>query len=291
MLQPIPVQKRVVQANGTDLYCEMHGRGPAVLFICGATGDAGHFERVAGHLADAFTVITYDRRGNSRSAAPAGWTQTSLEEQANDAAALVQTLGVAPVGVFGTSSGGAIGLELLLRHPEVVRGAVLHEPFLPAVCPEEAGPFLAQVQSRINAALAAGGPGAAVEAFFRAVAGESVYEGLDPELRERMLGNGQTLLFLEMPIFSRYRPQDAVVSAIKPPVRVLQSSDTLRSFRRPICEWLARLAHTEVGSLLGGHACYLDRPEETASRLRPYLQHVSSPQPTKSASQQVNWRE
>jgi pimeloyl-ACP methyl ester carboxylesterase len=280
MLQPIPVQKRVVQANGTDLYCEMHGRGPAVLFICGATGDAGHFERVAGHLADAFTVITYDRRGNSRSPAPAGWTQTTIEEQANDAAALIQALGVGPVGVFGTSSGGAIGLELLLRHPEVVRGAVLHEPFLPAVCPEQASPGLSQVQSRINTALAAGGPRAAVEAFFRAVAGESVYEGLDPELRERMLGNGETLLFLEMPIFSRYRPQDAVVSAIQQPMWVLQSSDTLRSFRRPICEWLARLAHTEVGGLLGGHACYLDRPEETARRLRPYLQQLTGLQPT-----------
>ena len=213
-----------------------------------------------------------------RSPVPAGWTQRSLEEQADDAAALVQALGVAPVGVFGTSSGGAIGLELL-RHPEVVRGAVLHEPFLPAGCPEQAGPFLTQVQSRTKAALTAGGPRAAVEAFFRAVAGESVYEGLHLELRERMLGNGETLLFLEMPIFSRYRPEDPAVSAIQQPVRVLQSLDTLRSFRRPICQWLARLAHTEVGSLVGGHACYLDRPEETASRLRPYLQQLTALQP------------
>ena len=280
MSQSIPFQKRVVQANGTDLYCEMRGRGPAVLFICGATGDAGHFERVAEQLADAFTVITYDRRGNSRSPRPAGWTQTSLQEQANDAAGLVQALGVAPVGVFGTSSGGAIGLELLLDHPEVVRGAVLHEPFLPAVCPEQAGPFLAQLQSRLKVALTAGDTQAAVEAFFRAVAGESVYEGLPSDLCERMLSNGETLLFIEMPIFSRYRPQDAVVSAIKPPVRVLQSLDTMQSFRRPICEWLAKLSHTEVGSLLGGHACYLDRPEETASRLRPYLQHVTALPPT-----------
>jgi pimeloyl-ACP methyl ester carboxylesterase len=143
MSQSIPVQKRVVQANGTDLYGEMRGRGPAVLFISGATGDAGHFEQVAELLADAFTVITYDRRGNSRSPKPAGWTQTSLQEQADDAAGLIQALGVVPVGVFGTSSGGAIGLELVLRHPAVVQGVVLHEPLLPAVCPEQAGPFLA----------------------------------------------------------------------------------------------------------------------------------------------------
>lgn len=47
MLQPIPVQKRVVQANGTDLYGEMRGRGPAVLFICGATVRSGYRQKLA----------------------------------------------------------------------------------------------------------------------------------------------------------------------------------------------------------------------------------------------------
>jgi hypothetical protein len=119
-----------------------------------------------------------------------------------------------------------------------------------------------------------------VEGFWRAVAGESVYEGLPPDLRERMLGNGQTLLFIEMPIFPRYRPEDAVVSAIQQPVRVLHSADTRLSFMRPICAWLAGLSQTGVGELMGGHAPYLARPEETASKLRPYLQHVTALPPT-----------
>jgi hypothetical protein len=122
-----------------------------------------------------------------------------------------------------------------------------------------------------------------VKTFFRAVAGENVYEGLQPDLRERMLCNGETLLLIEMPIFSRYRPKDSAVSAIRPPVRVLRSLDTTLSFRRPICEWLAQCTHTEVGTLLGGHACYLDRPEETARGLRPYLQQVTRLQPTGQA--------
>ena len=33
----------VVVVNGTTLYYEMHGTGPSVLCIAGATGDAGHF--------------------------------------------------------------------------------------------------------------------------------------------------------------------------------------------------------------------------------------------------------
>ena len=36
-------------------------------------------------------------------------------------------------GGFGTSSGGTFALCLLVRHPENVRGAILHEPGLYAL--------------------------------------------------------------------------------------------------------------------------------------------------------------
>ncbi len=66
-------QKRsgTAEVAGAELYYEVRGRGPAVLLIAGATGDAGHFEQAADVLASEHTVITYDRRGNSRSR-PAG---------------------------------------------------------------------------------------------------------------------------------------------------------------------------------------------------------------------------
>ncbi|GAB3318536.1 hypothetical protein GCM10027451_37520 [Geodermatophilus aquaeductus] len=52
-----------IDVNGTTLYYERRGEGPSVLFIAGATGDAGHFRGVAEALADEFTVVTFDRRG------------------------------------------------------------------------------------------------------------------------------------------------------------------------------------------------------------------------------------
>ena len=122
-----------IAANEADLYYEVRGTGPAVLLIMGATGDGGHFDQLADLLADEFTVITYDRRGNGRSPAPAGWTTTSPEEQADDAAALLEALGVGPAAVFGTSSGGNFALHLLIRHSDAIRGAILHEPGLYAV--------------------------------------------------------------------------------------------------------------------------------------------------------------
>ena len=84
----------------------------------GSSGDGGHFDALADLLADEFTVITYDRRGNGRSPIPPGWTSTSPEEQADDAAALVDSLVVGPAAVFRTSSGGNFALRMLTRHPK-----------------------------------------------------------------------------------------------------------------------------------------------------------------------------
>jgi pimeloyl-ACP methyl ester carboxylesterase len=56
-----------VRVNGAELYHEIRGSGPPVLLIMGATGDGGHFDTLADLLADEFTVVTYDRRGNGRS--------------------------------------------------------------------------------------------------------------------------------------------------------------------------------------------------------------------------------
>jgi pimeloyl-ACP methyl ester carboxylesterase len=98
---------------------------PAAALIMGASGDGGVFERFGDVLADEFTGVTYDRRGNGRSPRPPGWDTTSPEEQADDAAALLDALGLAPAAVFGTSSGGIFALAMLLRHPDRVRSAIL----------------------------------------------------------------------------------------------------------------------------------------------------------------------
>src|SRR4029453_13748708 len=102
-----------VAVNGTELYYEIRGTGPPVLLIMGSTGDGGHFDALADVLADEFMVISYDRRGNGRSPVPADWQTTSPEEQADDAAALLDALGTGPVAVFGTSAGGNFALCLM----------------------------------------------------------------------------------------------------------------------------------------------------------------------------------
>ncbi len=123
-----PMEAGTVDVNGAKLYYELRGTGPSLLFIPGAEGDAEEYLRVVELLEDEFTILSYDRRGYSRCPRPEGYCGTTVEEQADDAAGLLSALDLAPAGVWGNSSGAIIGLGLVLRHPELVRKAMLHEP-------------------------------------------------------------------------------------------------------------------------------------------------------------------
>ena len=106
---------------GAEIYYEVRGSGPILLIIPGGPQDAGVFADVSRHLADRYTVVAYDPRGNSRSTFDGEPEELSLDVQADDAAALIGALGGGPAYVFGTSGGAQIGLNLAARYPELVR--------------------------------------------------------------------------------------------------------------------------------------------------------------------------
>jgi pimeloyl-ACP methyl ester carboxylesterase len=123
-----PTNTSTLKVPGAAIYYEVRGSGPLLLLIPGGPQDAGVFADVARHLADRYTVVAYDPRGNSRSAFDGEPAELSLDVQADDAAALIEALGGGPVCVFGTSGGGQIALNLAVRHPDLVRVVVAHEP-------------------------------------------------------------------------------------------------------------------------------------------------------------------
>jgi pimeloyl-ACP methyl ester carboxylesterase len=262
----------LLEVNGTRIYHEVRGSGPPVLFIAGATGDAGHFQRVAELLSDEFTVVTYDRRANSRSPRPDGWQSTSAEEQSDDAAGLIEALGIVPAAVFGTSWGAIIGLDLVIRYPNLLRGAILHEPPMHAGMsnPEEMVGVLQQV---VEGGMQRGGPRGGLEAFLRFAAGDETFEKLDPGLRERMLGNAEVFFGVELGVLEPYRPDDATLAGVEVPVWVMAGPES-----PPLVEasrWLAARLNVELETLPGAHMPYFDRPEEMAEAIRPLLRELS----------------
>jgi pimeloyl-ACP methyl ester carboxylesterase len=117
--------------NGCRLYAEVRGTGPALLIVGAASDDAEMFRPIAERLAGSsaatgFTVVTRDPRGTRRSGRN-GWPCDS-STHADDAAALLTTLGLAPAAVFGASAGGIVAVRLALRHAPLVRRVVVYEP-------------------------------------------------------------------------------------------------------------------------------------------------------------------
>src|SRR5215467_177864 len=54
-----------LKVPGASLYYEVTGSGPVLLMISGAPADAGAFAAIAAQLADRYTVVTYDWRGDA----------------------------------------------------------------------------------------------------------------------------------------------------------------------------------------------------------------------------------
>jgi pimeloyl-ACP methyl ester carboxylesterase len=98
--------------------------GPAVLLLHGWTASADiNFFPVYASLAESYRVVALDQRGHGR-----GMRSTepfSLEDCADDAAALLEQLGVGRVIVVGYSMGGPVGLLLARRHPGQVAALVM----------------------------------------------------------------------------------------------------------------------------------------------------------------------
>lgn len=284
MAATLDVHKQMVQANGAELYCEVTGAGPAVLFVAGGTGDSGHFDRVKPELADEFTIITFDRRGCSRSPRPRGWNATSMAEWADDTAALVKALGLGQVTVFGTSLGADITIELLLRHPELVRYAILHEPVIWPVMQAyyeargqaaEYAEAVERQQQAVRAAMASGGARAALEANFLPIVGEITYRSIDPVVLDRAVANVDTFFGISLPAMLDYRPESQAVAAIPCPVIVLASAESPANLFEPTAAWLTECGYPTRPRLPGGHATYIDRPKDFAAALRPYLSEAT----------------
>ncbi|MFI6317808.1 alpha/beta fold hydrolase [Nonomuraea sp. NPDC050556] len=164
-----------VRTEGADIVYDYEGNGPLLLMISGGGGAAEHYARISGFLSGHYTVVRYDRRGNSRST---GDTTADLDmaQQARDAAAVIGAMGGGKARVFGSSGGANIALQLAADHPDVIVALVAHEgptsPLLP-----DADAWLA-FADRVYATFTGEGAGAASRMFASELVG---FDGADPQ--------------------------------------------------------------------------------------------------------------
>ena len=271
MPENLSVESKMLTVGNAQLFCEIYGKGPAMLLIPGIGGDGGLYEVLAYKLAEKYTVITYDRRGNSRSTPPLDWHTTSMAEQADDAAGLLNALGFKSAIVYGNDTGGLIALEMLMRYPKSIKKAILHDPTI--YYSLEKGPYSDVPKGAgdlLRSTFFTHGSKVTLNMFLQWEYGPEALEVIPPTLKSRIMSNSETFVMTEFPSYVYYKPDEAKLAGIRTETVIL-SSTTTPPFRRAMCNWLGERIHANVIPFLGGHTPYIDHPIEMADALSEHL--------------------
>lgn len=111
--------------DGTRLAYQDEGEGLPILCLAGLTRNMADFDYVAPHLSNA-RLIRMDYRGRGQS----DWTGEetyTVPQEAKDALALLDHLGIDKTAVLGTSRGGLIGLLLAATAHDRLLGLCLND--------------------------------------------------------------------------------------------------------------------------------------------------------------------
>jgi pimeloyl-ACP methyl ester carboxylesterase len=133
-----------LRVAGAELACEVSGAGPALLLLHAFPLGLAMWEPQAVALASSHQVVRFDLRGFGGS--PPGDGLLTMERIADDAAAVLDRLGIPSATVCGVSMGGYAALALVRRHPERLRALVLADTRAGADSPEAKAARAAQAE-------------------------------------------------------------------------------------------------------------------------------------------------
>ena len=114
---------KVARVSGIELAYTDAGRGPVVVLLHGFPLDRSMWRGQVESLSSKFRVVAPDLRGHGGTDVTSG--PATMEEMAEDVAALLDELNVPRAVVCGLSMGGYVALAFYRMHPERVRAFVL----------------------------------------------------------------------------------------------------------------------------------------------------------------------
>lgn len=253
--------------NNVKIYYEISGEGEALVLIHGVVTDSALFEQTARILSAHFKVVTFDRRGNSRSRITGpdpDHAPFSIDEQVEDIHDLMHELGISEAYVAGISAGGVIGERFLEKHPEMVKHLVMYESAMLGRMMTEDEEFRAW-SDKTQAMLSAGKINSALLRFSQHLGPvDDRSPARSPEVSERELGNVMYAFNSEIPGILSYFPDIDIMKASAGKITVAageKSGNTayVREARR-----LADAIGKKVLYYPGGHNLPYDLPAEFA---------------------------
>jgi pimeloyl-ACP methyl ester carboxylesterase len=258
-----------------ELEYEVRGEGEPVLLIHGAIiADAFAPLLSQASLTEGYRVVNYHRRGyagSTHSAEP-----VSIAQQAADARALLDVLGIERAHVAGHSYGGLIALQLAVDAPGRVHSlALLEAGTLWCDHPAEATEVLQPIVQLYEA----GDVASAIEAFGVAVAGprfrEAINRTLSPGWFEQAVDDVDTLFQIELPAMFDWRFTPEMAARITQPVLSVLGNESVAVDPWAIEEHellQAWMPQTEAFILPGAtHALQMMNPADMAAGLAQFF--------------------
>lgn len=260
---------RLAEVPGGSIYYRTQGTGPTLVLSCGGPGNADTLGPLATSLQDTYTVVTYDRRGYSRSHLDDPGEQASISRHGDDLCRLIADLGTEPVSVFGTSFGALIALHLAAAAPAAIDTLIVHEPPLGQLLPsQERQPFDLNLDAEPSAASALNAIAASIGVKRGLTGGAPA--GVRP-------ADVELFIRRDAPAIGDYHLDLNKLDASR---IIVTGSEEGRAFYPYQCaRRLADHLGTALVELPGNHAGMIQHPAQFADRLRNLLHRAAQRTP------------
>ena len=261
--------------NDLELYWEQTGTaGEPLVLVHGGWVDHHAWDGIVQRLARSFRVMTYDRRGHTLSARPAG--KGIVRDNVRDLGELIERFGFAPAHIVGNSFGGSLALRLTAARPNLVRSVNVHEPPLHGLLDDLGMGSSLRLKGRaVLDVLEKGLMEAGARQFYETVVGRDWNE-LPAARRDAWISNARTWLDEQHdPEWLALDVSSLATSSV--PVLLTQGDESDPSFAR-ILDHLARgVPRAKRRTLRGvGHVPHATRPEEYAQLIEEFIFQANS---------------
>ena len=259
--------------NGTPLHYEMQGSGPPLVLVHGAFNEGSVWQPVAAGLAEAFTVVSYDRRGYGQSGPLP--ELPLVQTHVDDLAALIRELDLGRAHVVGNSGGANVAFWTAIRYPELVARVAGHEPGFSllliaepthAAILEESVPIMAEVIRHLDA----GEYETAVATFIDRQVAPGAWSLLPEEVRTMMVRNAPAFR-AEVSAFDAMYVELEALAKVPVPLLVTAGEASEPMFTAIVERLRASVPNIESHRFATGHVPHWTEPAEFVSVMTRWL--------------------
>lgn len=261
--------------NGLELYWEQTGTAnEALVLVHGGWTDHRTWDGIVPGLARSCRVVTYDRRGHSLTAGPAG--QGIVRDNVLDLGELIERFDLSPAHVVGNSFGGSIALRLAAARPNLVRSVNVHEPPLHGLLDDHGVESSLRLKERaVLDLLGKAHMEAGARHFYETVAGRE-WNQLPAAGREARIYNAQAWLDEQRdPEWLALDVSPMIASSV--PVLLTQGDQSDPSFAQIVERLACALPRAQRRTLPGvGHGPQVTHPKEYAQLIEEFIRQATS---------------